>query len=386
MIDMKRIAVFGSTGSIGRQTLSVCASHRDLFRVNAVVFGSDCEIGIGQIKAFDPVHVGVFDEKAAAAVREAFPDKDIVSGNAVWDIAASPDVDVVVNGVSGFSGVFPLLAALKAGKTAALANKESVVCAGELVRQAMSSGHGRILPVDSEQSAIFQCLASGRTEDVKRLILTASGGAFREFTSEQLRSVTPEMAAKHPNWSMGRKITIDSSTLFNKGLEVMEAAFLFGRTADEISVLIHPQSIVHSMVEFRDGSTVAQLSVPDMRLAIQYALTYPERIASEVKPLDLASLGGLTFFDPDYERFPALPMAYRALREGGALPTAYNSGNEAAVERFVKNEILFSDIPSCVEYAMDRIERVSVEDMETLLYIDQQARRLAEEYSPKEIF
>ena len=377
---MKNIAVFGSTGSIGRQTLSVCASHREEFCVRAIAFGSNIEAGLEQIIEFDPEYVGVFDENAAASVRQTFQNKKVVSGTEVWALAGLGCLDTVVNGVSGFSGVFPLIEALKAGKTVALANKESVVCAGDIVREAQRIGGGRILPVDSEQSAIFQCLASGRREDVRSLILTASGGAFRDMPAEQLSSVTPEMAMKHPNWNMGRKITIDSATLFNKGLEVMEAAFLFDATAEEIRVLIHPQSVVHSMVEFRDNSVSAQLSVPDMRLAIQYALTYPERLICPVERLDLAALSGLTFFEPDTARFPALPMAYHALKRGGSAPTAYNSGNEVAVERFVSGELRFTDIAGCVAHVMENMEDIPVTNMEELLYCDSTARRVAREY------
>ena len=377
---MKSIAVFGSTGSIGKQTLSVCAAHPDEFSVHSIVFGSNTALGTEQINVFRPKLVGVYDETAAKEIRSRFPGLEVVSGSEVWDIASCGEIDTAVNGVSGFNGIFPLIAALKAGKTVALANKESVVCAGELVDKAKEAGGGTIIPVDSEQSAIFQCLSAGRREDVKRLILTASGGAFRKLNAKQLREVSPEMAMKHPNWSMGKKITIDSSTLFNKGLEVMEAAYLFGASADEIKVLIHPQSIVHSMVEFRDNSVSAQLSVPDMRLAIQYALTYPLRLECPAAALDLAALGSLEFEEPDGERFPALPMAYRALREGGSLPVAYNSGNEVAVERFVKGEIRFDEIAGCVEYVMDKIEHCSIFGLDMLLYCDSQARRLAKEY------
>ncbi len=380
---MKNVAVFGSTGSIGRQTLSVCAMHADEFNVSVLVFGRNIESGTEQIEKTDPDVVGVFDESCAKMVRERFPGREIVSGNAVWELAASENVDVVVNGVSGFCGVFPLISALKAGKDVALANKESVVCAGDLVRKAMREGGGRILPVDSEQSAIFQSLAAGRRSDVRSIILTASGGAFRDLPASELAAVTPEMAMRHPTWNMGRKITIDSATLFNKGLEVMEAAFLFDSDADGISVLIHPQSVVHSMVEYADGSIIAQLSVPDMRLAIQYALTYPVRIPSPASRLDLGAYAGLTFKKPDEERFPALPMAYRALRSGGLCPTAYNSGNEIAVDRFIKGELGFTDIPDCVEYAMDRIGHGKIEDMETLLSADERARALAREFSVK---
>ena len=380
---MKNIAVFGSTGSIGRQTLSVCEKHGDAFKVHTLVFGSNHELGIKQINEFRPSTVGVFDEHAAGIVRESFPGLNVVSGSAVWELAADPIIDIVVNGVSGFNGTFPLLAALKAGKRTALANKESVVCAGGLVRWALKEGGGEIIPVDSEQSAIFQCLAAGRRQDVKRLILTASGGAFRDMPKNELERVTPEMAMKHPTWSMGRKITIDSATLFNKGLEVMEAAFLFNAAADDISVLIHPQSIVHSMVEYADNSVIAQMSVPDMRLAIQYAMTYPERCESPAAPLELSKLSGLTFFEPDTERFPALPLAYRALRIGGAAPVAYNSGNEVAVERFIKGELRFTDIPGCVVYAMDRIGGAEITDTESLLECDHEVRRYAREYVPE---
>ena len=312
----KQIAVFGSTGSIGKQTLSVCQAHRDLFAVKALVFGSNVELGAAQIREFDPEIIGVFDIESAGTIAEMFPEKTVLAGGDVWSIAAFDSIDSVVNGVSGFDGVFPLINALRAGKEVALANKESVVCAGGLVHKAQEEGGGVILPVDSEQSAIFQCLAAGRKADVSSIILTASGGAFRDFSMDELANVTPEMAMKHPTWSMGKKITIDSATLFNKGLEIMEAAFLFNMDADHIKVLIHPQSVVHSMVEFEDSSVIAQLSVPDMRLAIQYALTFPERIESPAARLKLSEYAGLTFREPDTKRFPALDMAYEALRAG----------------------------------------------------------------------
>lgn len=379
---MKSISVFGSTGSIGRQTLSVCETHGDLFEVSALVFGSNVKLGCEQIRRFCPRVVGVFDEAAAKIVRSEFPGIEVVSGSGVWDIASLPGADVVVNGVSGFSGTFPLLNALKAGKPVALANKESVVCAGSLVREALACG-GTILPVDSEQSAIFQCLTAGRRADVKNLILTASGGAFRDMPKELLPSVTPEMAMKHPNWSMGRKITIDSATLFNKGLEVMEAAFLFETEGERIKVLVHPQSVVHSMVEFNDNSVIAQMGVPDMRMAIQYALTYPERAACPAAPLELSKLSGLTFEEPDTEKYPALPMAYEALRRGGSAPVAYNSGNEVAVERFVSGDIRFDEIPELVAGVMNSMDDMPVMSMDELLFCDAEARRLAREYGTK---
>ncbi len=374
---MKNIAVFGSTGSIGVQTLSVCSSHEELFHVAALIFGSNIEAGLCQIDLYHPEFVGVFDENAAKELHVLRPNINIVSGDAVWDIAGYDSIDIVVNGVIGFSGTFPLIKALEAGKAVALANKESVVCAGSLVRAAQAKGNGVILPVDSEQSAVFQCLAAGRRSDVSSLILTASGGAFRGYDRQRLAHVTPEMAMKHPTWSMGKKITVDSATLFNKGLEVMEAAFLFDMSVDDIRVLIHPQSIVHSMVEYADGSVIAQMSVPDMRLAIQYAMTYPVRVDCPAARLDLASCAGLTFEEPDRELFPAIGLAYRAVRTGGALPVAYNSANEVAVRRFIDGELGFLDIADCVAYVMDNIPQGDIPDMKTLLELDGEARRLA---------
>lgn len=382
---MKNIAVFGSTGSIGTQTLSVCEMHPELFNVTAIVFGGNSKLGVEQIKKYSPKYIGVFNCEAAEETARAFPNAEIVSGEKVWELASLPEIDVVVNGVSGFNGIFPLLNAIESGKTVALANKESVVCAGDIVSASLKKGGGAILPVDSEQSAIFQCLACGRKREVKSLILTASGGAFRNFSKEQLAAVTPEMAMRHPTWNMGRKITIDSATLFNKGLEVMEASFLFDMSIDDISVLIHPQSVVHSMVEFVDNCVMAQLSVPDMRLAIQYALTYPERKPSPSSGLNLAEYGKLTFEKPDCELFPSLELAYVAGREGGAMPIAYNSANEVAVERFIKGDINFLQIAECVSYAMGQMPKSAVNDIKELLEADSAARSAAKAYMPTKI-
>ena len=274
---MKSLAIFGSTGSIGRQALSVAEFHKEEFSVRVIAASYNADAGSKRIDCIKPKYVGMYSHDSAKAIRERFPEVTVVSGEEINALAALPEIDTVVNGVSGFAGLAPLLSALNAGKTVALANKESIVCAHHVVDDALNRFGGRILPVDSEQSAIFQCREAGRREDVKSLILTASGGMFREFSREQLQKVTPEMALHHPTWSMGGKITIDSSSLFNKGLELMEAGWLFGFGPDDIKILVHPQSIVHSMVEYRDGSVLAQLAEPDMRLAIQYALTYPER-------------------------------------------------------------------------------------------------------------
>ncbi|MBR5949757.1 MAG: 1-deoxy-D-xylulose-5-phosphate reductoisomerase [Clostridia bacterium] len=378
---MKNIAVFGSTGSIGTQALSVAAFHRDEFSVKVIAANRNIDLVEMQIAEFSPEYVGICDESSAAELKRRCPKAKIVSGSDVNELCAISDIDTVVNGVSGFAGLFPLLSALKAGKTVALANKESIVCAHRIVNK-MSRFGGRILPVDSEQSALFQCLEAGRREDVQSLILTASGGMFREFTVDQLKSVTPEMALHHPTWNMGRKITIDSSSLFNKGLELMEAGWLFDFPPDEIRIFIHPQSIVHSMVEFKDGSVIAQLAKPDMRLAIQYALTYPARIPSPLGGVSPALLSGITFQDPDSERFPAIRLAYEAFREGNSLPVAYNSANEIAVDRFINGELGFTEIACCVEYAMERIERITADSIEAVLELDNASRRLASEYKP----
>ncbi len=377
---LKNIAVFGSTGSIGTQALSVAAFHKNRLKVKAIAARSSVGLVAEQIRAFRPEYVGMYDEAAAKEIAALFPEVEVVSGEEVNELAALPEIDTVVNGVSGFAGLFPLLSALKAGKTVALANKESIVCGHRIVDRTLEESGGRILPVDSEQSAVFQCLTAGRREDVKRLILTASGGMFRDFSAEELQKVTPEMAMKHPTWSMGKKITVDSSSMFNKGLEIMEAGWLFGFGPDEVDVFIHPQSIVHSMVEYADGAIVAQLAKPDMRLAIQYALTYPERLASQLAPSNPAALSGLTFSEPDTARFPAIPLAYEAFREGESLPIAYNSGNEAAVAAFLEGRIGFTAIADCVKYTMDRIPKVKIGSVSDILYLDEEARRLAAEY------
>ena len=376
---MKKIAVLGSTGSIGTQTLDVVRSHKDEFEVCAICAGKNALLALEQAKEFMPELMCMEDEAAALSIKELLPRSvELYAGKDAAAVAARhAAADTVVNAVSGFAGTLPLIAALEAGKRVALANKESIVCAHELVEQAKQKGGGEIIPVDSEQSAIFQCLCAGEKREVRRLILTASGGPFRQFTKEQLDEVTPQMACHHPTWNMGRKITIDSASLFNKGLEIMEAAYLFGMDAERISVLVHPQSVVHSMVEYCDSAVIAQLSAPDMRLAIHYALTYPERHESGFGALDLTKLGMLTFEEPDTERFRAIPLAYRALKAGGIMPAVYNGANEAAVDMFIKGMIRFTDIADRVERAMDSIPNAAVGSFEKLLEYDAMARMAA---------
>ena len=375
---MKKVAILGSTGSIGRQTLDVIRTNPDKFRVTAICARRDAERLAAQAAEFNPDHIAIAEDAAADKLRSLGIKGNIISGpDASCRIAALEEADIIVNGISGYSGMKPLLSALQAGKHVALANKESIVCAHSLVNDALKKHGGSIVPVDSEQSAIFQCLASGNRSEVDRLIFTASGGPFRTYTKEQLDLVTPEQASRHPVWNMGKKITIDSATLFNKGLEIMEASYLFDIPGDRISVLVHPESIVHSMVEFRDGCTMAQLSKPDMRLAIQYALTYPERTYGEFGRLRLEDVGRLTFFAPDRDKFPALDLAYEALKDGQRLPIAYNGANEVAVELFLQRKIKFTDIWNVVEYAMAHIGRGEVNSLEDIEQTDKLARELA---------
>lgn len=376
---MKTISVLGCTGSIGTQTLDVVRQHRNEFAVGALCAGSNVRLAAAQAAEFEPELLCAYDEATAKSICDTLPKctRLYVGHDAASVAARYKDAETVVNAVSGFSGTMPLIAALEEGKRVALANKESIVCAHELIERAKKLGGGEIVPVDSEQSAIFQCLSAGRKAEVKRLILTASGGPFRLFTKEQLAAVTPEMAMKHPTWSMGRKITIDSASLFNKGLEIMEAAYLFDFDAKSIGVLVHPQSVVHSMVEYCDNAVIAQLSAPDMRLAIHYALTYPCREASPFGALSIDKMRTLTFEEPDTERFPAIPLAYSALEQGGVMPAVYNGANEAAVELFCKGEIGFSDIPVRVEGAMRSIKNVRINTFEDLLEADAAARQAA---------
>ncbi|MEL7607939.1 MAG: 1-deoxy-D-xylulose-5-phosphate reductoisomerase [Bacillota bacterium] len=379
---MKNVVVLGSTGSIGTQALEVLGAHSDKFRLLGISAGSNAEMLARQAKAFRPKYIALADPAGAEELK-GLGAEILIGADAAPRLASMEDADLVVHGISGISGLVPLLSALESGKTVALANKEGIVCAHRLVQEAIERGGGKILPVDSEQSAIFQCLCMGNRADVKRLMLTASGGPFRETDKEALKRVTAAEALKHPVWNMGGKITIDSATLFNKGLEIMEASFLFGIPGEKIDVLIHPQSIVHSMVEFVDGSVAAQLSMPDMRLAIQYALTYPERRECRIDRLDLARVGALSFFEPDFERFPALSLAYAALKEGEVLPIAYNGANEAAVNLFMNEKIGFCDISSCVEYAMGHIDCKEPRSIEDVIGIDRESRRLANSFFRK---
>ena len=373
---MKHVAILGSTGSIGTQALDVVKAHPDRFALYGVSAHSREDAFLALVQAERPRRA-VFSRPINAAV----PGVDFSFGEeALCDLAADPMVDIVVLAVSGIAALMPLLAALKAGKRVAIANKESLVCGGDLVREAQRQGGGELLPVDSEQSALFQCLQNGRREEVEKLILTASGGPFFQKPRAELKNVTPAQAVKHPTWSMGRKISLDSATLMNKGLEVMEAARLFGFSGDEIDVLIHPQSLVHSMVAYRDGTLMANLSRADMRLPIQYAMTYPERVPSPARPLKLYEQPSLTFIRPDMDRFPALKMAYFCLKAGGGCPVVYNGANERAAELFFAGELGFLEIEESVAYALDGFVNRPMTGLDDILAADGEARRLVDAF------
>lgn len=374
---MKRIAVLGSTGSIGTQCLDVAARLPDRIQVVALAAHHDHERLWQQAQRFGVRQVALVDEAASAALRERQPDWHVYSGDeGLQAVATLPDVDVVVVGVAGVCGLAATVAALQAGKSIALASKEVLVAAGESV-MSLAKEHGLpIVPIDSEHSAVFQCLQGERPEAVRRILLTASGGALRDVPLEELPFVTPERALQHPTWRMGAKITIDSATLMNKGLEIIEAHWLFGVPAERVEVVLHPQSIVHALVEMCDGSVLAQLGLPDMRLPIQYALLYPERVDTALPRLDLTQAGALTFSKPDPRRYPALQVARDALAAGGTMPAAMNAANEVAVARFLKGEIHFTDIVRCVREVMEK-HRPQPATLEAVQAADSWAREQA---------
>ena len=364
------IAILGSTGSIGTTALRVLARQRDRFRVAALTAFSNAALLEEQAALFTPSFVGLVDEAGRRSGWEGGMDCLVTA-------ASRDDVDIVLNAVVGAAGLDATLAALARGKRVALANKETLVVAGELMTAKARETGAELLPVDSEHNALHQCLRGERREEVRRLVLTASGGPFREAPAEALRSVTRAEALNHPTWRMGDKITIDSATLMNKGLEVIEAHWLFGFPADMIDVVVHPQSIVHSMVELVDGSIISQMGVTDMRHAIQYALTYPNRLASPCGHLDLLSIPKLEFFAPDLERFPCLRLAYEALRAGGTYPAALNAANEEAVAAFLAGELDFLGIPRTVERVLSAHTPVPADSIDNVLAVDDWARREA---------
>ncbi len=377
---MKNIAILGSSGSIGQSALWVADRFPEELNVFGLSVHSNTAILGEQIKRYRPRIVCVADQAAA----EAFSPEakalgvDLLAGETGLEtLAGHRDADIILNAVVGFAGLRSTLAAARAGKRIALANKESMVAGGVLVNETARSGNAEIIPVDSEHSAIFQCLKSGRLEDIRRLVLTASGGPFRKFPLESFASITPGQALKHPTWNMGKKITIDSATLMNKGLEIIEAVYLFGLPPDKIDVVIHPQSIVHSMVEYIDGAIVAQLSRPDMRLPIEYALFYPERRTIGIADLDFNAPFTLDFQPPDDIRFPSLGLARKALKMGGVAPAIFNAANEIAVQAFLEHRITFPDIFLTVDYSLKNARIFDPDSLDSIVSADRMGRDLA---------
>lgn len=373
---MKKIALLGSTGSIGTQTLNVVRRHPDRFAIEVLCAGSNTKLLEQQAREFMPNAIAIADESRYADLRDALADTDIkvfAGEEAICSLMEMQSIDIVLSAIVGVAGLKPTLRALEQGKAIALANKETMVVAGELVTALATRHHAPILPVDSEHSAIFQSLV-GEVSPVEKILLTASGGPFRGKHRDELQHATLGQALHHPNWNMGRKVTIDSASLMNKGLEVIEAKWLFGVAAEQIEVVVHPQSVVHSAVQFADGSIKAQLGIPSMETPIQYALSFPEHISSPLPRLDLPQMGSLTFEQPDRSTFRCLDLAYRAIARGGNIPCAMNAADEVAVQRFIAGKIGFLDIADCIERAMDDTPFIAHPTLDDLLQTDQNIR------------
>lgn len=378
---MKKLTILGSTGSIGRSTLDVVASNRQDFKVVALAAGRNIDILESQIRDFSPDIVAVADEHTARALSKRVNGLNVLTGEeGINSVASYEQSDFVISSIVGSAGLMPTMAAIRAGKTVGLANKETLVMAGEIVMSEARKRGVKIIPVDSEHSAVFQCIEGHKRADVRRIILTASGGPFMGKGRNELKDITASEALKHPNWSMGKKISIDSATLMNKGLEVIEACWLFDIPPENVSVLIHPQSIVHSLVEFVDRSCLAQMSVPDMRGPISYALSYPGRIGDPIPPLELDVIGSLTFRRPDHETFPCLSYAYDAIKTGGTMPCVLNASNEVAVTAFLNGRIGFNGIPSVVRKTIDSHKAGAVATLEDVMDADRWSRERAEKF------
>ena len=374
----KHIAILGSTGSIGTQTLDVARAHADKLTVEVLTAGHNSQLLINQAREFKPNAVVIADESKYNEVKSALADLDIkvwTGAKAIEDVVQMNTVDTVVTAMVGYAGLSSTIKAIEAGKNIALANKETLVVAGELITKLVAKHKVRVTPVDSEHSAIFQCLVG--EPDVEKLIITASGGPFRTKSIDELRTVTPQQALKHPNWNMGAKITIDSATMMNKGLEVIEAHWLFGIPYEQIEVTVHPQSIIHSMVQFIDGSVKAQMGLPDMKLPIQYALSYPDRWPSDFGRINFKSQQPLTFEAPDLEKFRCLALAYEALGKGGNMPAIMNAANEVAVDAFLKGRIGFLDIAETIEKTMQQMPFISQPTYDDYVATDRESREFA---------
>ena len=388
---MKAITLLGSTGSIGTQTLDIVESHPEQFRIVGLAAGRNIELLSQQIAQFKPEIVAIADESQLSDLKDAIAEVDpqpilVAGADGVAEVAAYGDSESVVTGIVGCAGLLPTIAAIKAGKDIALANKETLIAGAPVVLPLVEKHGVKLLPADSEHSAIFQCLQGVPEGGLRRIILTASGGAFRDWPVEKLPDVTVADALKHPNWSMGRKITVDSATLMNKGLEVIEAHYLFNTDYDQIDIVIHPQSIIHSLIEVQDTSVLAQLGWPDMRLPLLYAMSWPERIYTDWKPLDLVKAGDLTFREPNHDKYPCMKLAYAAGRAGGAMTAVLNAANEQAVALFLDEKIKFLDIPRVIESVCDRFssQNTATPSLEDILESDRWARQAVLEASEKE--
>ena len=381
-MEKRHIAILGSTGSIGRQALDVIGQHRDLFEVELLTANNSTDLLIQQAIEFDANAVVICNEDKYQEVKDALDPHDIkvfAGMQSVCDLVSSDEIDIVLTSMVGFSGLSSTIAAVKAGKTIALANKETLVAAGHIVMSLAAENKARILPVDSEHSAIFQCLMGSAGADIEKIHLTASGGPFRTWDKADIAKATRAEALKHPNWSMGSKITIDSATMMNKGLEIIEAKWLFGTEGDKINVVVHPESIIHSMVEYADGSVIAQMGHPDMREAIQFAFSFPNRLILDNQKLDFAQLGSLSFYAPDFDKFPALTLAYEALRKGGNMTCIMNAANEAAVAAFLQDRIGFYQITDIVQECMEGADFVADPDLDTIFATNEQTLAKAQE-------
>jgi len=385
---MKGICILGATGSIGVSTLDVVARHSNLYKVIALTAHTNIDVLYQQCLEHHPEVVVVVDEQKAQQFEEKIKDSPIaditvLSGaKALEQVATLDNVDSVMAAIVGAAGLLPSLAAAKAGKTVLLANKEALVMSGSIFMQAVADSGAQLLPIDSEHNAIFQCMPAGyktgmQAKQARRILLTASGGPFRDMPVDQLSSVTPEQAVAHPNWDMGRKISVDSATMMNKGLEMIEACILFDMTPDQIQVVIHPQSVIHSMVDYVDGTVLAQMGNPDMRIPIAYSMAWPERFDSGVEPLNIFEVGRMDFYEPNLERFPCLRLAYEAIATGGTMPTVLNAANEIAVEAFLNGQVKFTDIPLIIERCMKQIESRVADTLDIILDTDRQARAVS---------
>jgi 1-deoxy-D-xylulose-5-phosphate reductoisomerase len=376
---IKRIAVIGSTGSIGTQALDILSEYPDQFEIKVLVANQNIDLLRSQIEKYRPDTAVVVHRNKADKLSQRLSGKEFVikaGMEAVMEMVTREDIDVILMAIVGIAGLRPTIAALRSGKTIALANKEVMVVGGHIINNLVRQYNGRIIPVDSEHSAVFQAIQGCRNPDeIGKIILTASGGPFRGYDRAMLKDITPEDALRHPNWKMGSKITIDSATLMNKGLEVIEAKWMFNVDSNNIEVVIHPQSVIHSMVEFVDGTIIAQMGVPDMRVPILYALTYPNRFRTKLESLNLTRIGSLTFEEPDLDTFPCLSLAYEALRIGGTMPTALNAANEVAVNLFLEGRLAFSQIPIIIERSMASHKIIKDPQIDDVLYVDKVIRR-----------